>query len=151
VSVNTNTIQIGILFLAIYYEFTRVHLLYKVTRGSLCNQSKTMLPEFRLVRMPGMDLKTFLNDHVFPEMEATTPVIINSTAVAPIYDIERESTAFASLEKLTRSRAQLKTGVMRMGGVGLKVDGRSSLYEIWWLASGFYAVDMKDDNFVARA
>jgi hypothetical protein len=69
-----------------------------------------------------------------------------------LYVVDREPTAEASFHKFYRAVAQMPDAVIRMGGVGMKIDGRRSLFDLWNLPGNLnqYAVDARDDGFVAK-
>ncbi len=74
-----------------------------------------------------------------------------------IVDIERASTAqqtVMSFFKVVKSADENPDNikVLKCTGVGLKCDGRSSVYELWYFAKSktFYAVDLKDENYICQ-
>jgi hypothetical protein len=69
-----------------------------------------------------------------------------------LYVVDREPTARASFHKFYRAVVQMPDAVIRMGGVGMKIDGRRSLFDLWNLPGNLnqYAVDVRDDGFVAK-
>jgi hypothetical protein len=74
-----------------------------------------------------------------------------------IIDIERASTAtqtVASFFKVvgTANKNPDDMKVLKCTGVGLRCDGRSSLYELWYFtkSKNLYAVDLKDESYICE-
>lgn len=100
------------------------------------------VPIVRYVRTE-LDYPTFLKTIVAPATEKSKGVIL---------DVERKSTARESSLTFQKAVLQQPDAIIRMGGVGMKIDGRSSLFDLWKLPGAMeqYAVDVKDDAFVAK-
>ena len=70
--------------------------------------------------------------------------------------VDRRDTALQSSKDFFLSVAQLRGGdtgltAATMGGVGMRCDGRSSAFDLWWFTNDsdkVYAVDAKDDAYV---
>lgn len=76
------------------------------------------------------------------------PAVVDSHGA--IYTVDRESTAAESVKKFFHARVEKPSRVITMHAVGLKIEGRSSVYNLWCLKGSVYAVDVKDTNFVAK-
>jgi hypothetical protein len=70
-------------------------------------------------------------------------------------DVERLPTAAASFALFASVASDPGNDgmILRMGGVGLRIEGRTSAYDLFRMDrdsdSALYAVDTKDDDFVA--
>jgi len=95
------------------------------------------------MRQENLTYSTFLTTISKPFVEQLHGVIL---------DVEREPTARESVKKFFFAVKQEPAAVIRMGAVGMKIDGRSSCFDLWHLPGVLnqYAVDVKDDSFVAK-
>ena len=76
------------------------------------------------------------------------PAIDQSKGV--VFKVDREPTAAKSVNKFFLSKQQLPDQNILMSGVGLRIDGRSSIYDLWSSQGNVYAVDGKSKDFVAK-
>ena len=98
----------------------------------------------RLQRVPGMSLTSLMERQLSGAEEPRICV-----------DVPRQKTAMRSLALF--GTAIRRTGgsenpphVFQMSAVGLKADGRRSLFDIFYFprTAGFYAVDIRDTDYV---
>ena len=74
-----------------------------------------------------------------------------------IMTVDRKPTASDSISSFFEAVGFFKDNInapsaLTISSVGMKVDGRSSVFDLWWFPTdknNFFAVDAKDENFVA--
>lgn len=74
-----------------------------------------------------------------------------------IMSVERKATASECLKNFfdvvnLYQNVKNQPDAIMITAVGLKVDGRSSIFDLWWFnkdKNNFFAVDVKDTTFVA--
>lgn len=103
----------------------------------------------RFVRATGYSYPGFVREHLKLGEE---PILLN---------VERQLTAAASVlsffDTVAVLRASKRLGAdkgARMGGVGLRMEGRSGLFDLFWFKAdpnSYYAVDTADDHYVCRS
>jgi hypothetical protein len=79
-------------------------------------------------------------------------VMLSRSEINVCTNIERSRTSGESVQNFFSVVECMKTNRsnIRMGGIGLRLGGRSSLYDLFWLGTHqqVYAVDVKDDAYV---
>jgi hypothetical protein len=100
----------------------------------------------KFLREPGLN--------IFEMMELETRSIDGQPSIAEIQKrssvIESQMVFFKGMAQLTHDSKGFHAA--KMTGLGLKIDSRPAMYELWWFAGSgnVYAVDVDDPDFVCR-
>lgn len=98
-------------------------------------------------RLSNLDQSSLIDKYLFPDRNAEMRIM----------SVDRKTTASESINSFFEAVGVFKDSTsppsaLTISSVGMKIDGRSSVFDLWWFPcdrDNFFAVDTKDENFVA--
>jgi hypothetical protein len=93
-------------------------------------------------------IRAFVQDSTLTRKDVTSLCVGSSETESPVV-VARKNTASASVSDFFQSITQTKgKKPLMMLSVGLRVGGRSSVYDLYYSNTVVYAVDVRDPNYV---